>query len=139
MGANGIQNQGQSGLRVSVNSLERTAVKNDFGTRVGSALSGGANAVANVASMAAPFIPGGQVVSAAVTGLGGAVAGLTASGGGASATGLGAGQLAGVGAGGGGPGGSIEGRAAAGGSQEQMFMATKELQEMNQRDRKSVV
>jgi len=55
-------------VRLSTNmSIERQTPKTDFGDRVKSGLDTAAGAVANGAAVAAPFIPGGAIVSAAVS------------------------------------------------------------------------
>jgi hypothetical protein len=65
-----IANQ-DTGLRVQIDgSRTRTAPKTDFGSMVGTGLSKSANAVMDAGALAAPFIPGGAVLSAAITGVG---------------------------------------------------------------------
>ncbi len=65
-----IANQ-NTGLRVSIDaSRTRQAPKTDFGSMVGTGLSRTANAVMDAGALAAPFIPGGAVLSAAITGVG---------------------------------------------------------------------
>jgi hypothetical protein len=65
-----IANQ-DTGLRVQIDgSRTRTAPKTDFGSMVGTGLSKSANAVMDAGALAAPFIPGGAILSAAITGVG---------------------------------------------------------------------
>jgi hypothetical protein len=55
-------------VRISTNlSIDRQTPKSDFGDRVKAGLDTGASAVANGAAIAAPFVPGGAIVSAAVS------------------------------------------------------------------------
>lgn len=55
-------------VRISTNlSINRQTPKSDFGDRVKAGLDTGASAVANGAAIAAPFVPGGAIVSAAVS------------------------------------------------------------------------
>ena len=55
-------------VRISTNvSIDRQTPKTDFGDRVKTGLDAAAGAVANGAAVAAPFIPGGAIVSAAVS------------------------------------------------------------------------
>lgn len=57
---------------VSINqaqSTERQTPKTDFGTRVRVGASQTANAIGTAAGVAAPFVPGGAIVSAAVAGV----------------------------------------------------------------------
>ena len=55
-------------LRLSTNmTIERQTPKTDFGDRVKTGLDTAAGAVANGAAVAAPFVPGGAIVSAAVS------------------------------------------------------------------------
>ncbi|MFC1610680.1 hypothetical protein ACFL6C_06970 [Myxococcota bacterium] len=64
-------NTQNSGLRVQIDtSRTRQAPKTDFGSMVGTGLSRTANAVMDAGAVAAPFIPGGAVLSAAITGVG---------------------------------------------------------------------
>ncbi|OGQ92186.1 MAG: hypothetical protein A2289_02550 [Deltaproteobacteria bacterium RIFOXYA12_FULL_58_15] len=81
-----------TGLRVKIDtSRTRQAPKTDFGSMVGTGLSRTANAVMDAGSLAAPFIPGGAVLSAAITGVGSlksSAAGQTASGPAPNSTGL---------------------------------------------------
>lgn len=62
---------GNTGLRVDIDaSRTRQAPKTDFGTMVGTGLSRTADAVMGAGQLAAPFIPGGAILSAAITGVG---------------------------------------------------------------------
>src|SRR5439155_26002275 len=55
-------------VRISTNlSVDRQTPKTDFGDRVNAGLNTAANAVASGAAIAAPFVPGGAIVSAAVS------------------------------------------------------------------------
>lgn len=64
-------NAGNSGLRVKIDqSRARQAPKTDFGSVMSTGLSRTANAVMNAGQLAAPFIPGGAVLSAAINGVG---------------------------------------------------------------------
>lgn len=55
-------------VRISTNlTIDRQTPKSDFGDRVKAGLDTGAAAVANGAAIAAPFVPGGAIVSAAVS------------------------------------------------------------------------
>jgi hypothetical protein len=64
-------NTGNTGLRVEIDSSRtRQAPKTDFGAMVGTGLSRTANAVMDAGQLAAPFIPGGAVLSAAISGVG---------------------------------------------------------------------
>ena len=66
-GGSGAVQESVSGLRVQLDtSLTRQTLKTDFGT----VLAGTADASGTTAPVAAPFIPGGAVVSAAISGLG---------------------------------------------------------------------
>lgn len=55
----------------------RSTPRTDFGTMVRNGVANGAGAVAGAAGVAAPFVPGGAVVSAAVNSAAGAVSGGT--------------------------------------------------------------
>ncbi|MBI3180733.1 MAG: hypothetical protein HYZ28_01175 [Myxococcales bacterium] len=55
-------------VRISTNlTIDRQTPKTDFGDRVKAGLDTAAGAVANGAALAAPFVPGGAIVSAAVS------------------------------------------------------------------------
>jgi len=58
----------------------RTAPRNDFGTHMRTGVAVGAQTTAGAIGVAAPFVPGAAVVSAAVSGAGGAMTGGTAYG-----------------------------------------------------------
>ena len=61
-----------TGLRVQIDeSRVRQAPKTDFGSVMSTGLSRTAGAVMDAGQLAAPFIPGGAVLSAAITGVGG--------------------------------------------------------------------
>ena len=58
-------------VRMSTNlSIDRQTPKTDFGNRVKAGMDTAANAVATGAAVAAPFVPGGAIVSAAVSSMG---------------------------------------------------------------------
>ena len=147
----GIQNE--RGLRVSVGlAVQRQTVKTDFGSVLGQGVSKAADVALSATGLVAPAIPGGSVVAAAVNGLASVRSGLTSggqattlnpvggnlatSGGAVSGTGGYAGTAYGgggaVGGSSGGVFGGIEQRAAGGSSSDQLMMATKQMQEMNQ-------
>lgn len=64
-GANRID---QTPVRISTNlNVERQTPKTDFGERMQAGLQQAAGVVANGAAIAAPFLPGGAIVSAAVS------------------------------------------------------------------------
>jgi hypothetical protein len=55
-------------VRISTNlSIDRQTPKTDFGTRLKSGLENAAGAVAEGAALAAPLVPGGAIISAAVS------------------------------------------------------------------------
>ena len=133
-----ISNPDNSGLRVKIDSSRnRQTPKTSFGDVLGTGLSKTADTVMGAGQMAAPYIPGGAVLSAAITGLGNLKS--NQSGGSASApngTGLtmpgsqsGSSALTGSSSS---TMSSVEQMSASGDSNATMFMATKELQEMNQ-------
>jgi hypothetical protein len=144
MSAGGITNE--RGLRVSVGlSVERQTPKTDFGTVLGRGVSKTTDAVLQAGQLAAPYIPGGAIVSAAVSGLGSVKSSLTSSSAGATAMAPSANVISsgtvstggsvattGTTSSGGSVFGNIEAQAAAGDSSAQMMMATKQMQEMNQ-------
>ena len=158
MSADGVKNQ--NGIRVSIDaSRVRQTPKTDFGSIMKTGLTRGANVVMSAGRLAAPFIPGGATVSAAIQGVGhlrAATGGLSASSsglgaGGANATGLtmtgatgGGSVTTGLGVTGGIGGGSTiatggigvtGGTGAIGGSagdpNAQLLSATQQMQEMN--------
>ena len=59
---------GGSGGKISTNlTVDRQTPKTDFGDRVQNGISNAAGTVANGLSMAAPLLPGGAIISAAVS------------------------------------------------------------------------
>ncbi len=66
-----IGNNPNTGLRVQIDSSRtRQTQKTDFGTVLGEGLSRGADAIISAGQLAAPAIPGGQILSAALTSVG---------------------------------------------------------------------
>jgi hypothetical protein len=134
---NGPGNRGSIQLDSS-SSTQRASPRTDFGTQVRNGIAAGAGTAGSALGVAAPFVPGAAVVSAAVTGAAGSVGG---SGGGFGAGGGAPGGVAGVGGGGeqipftgpglntpqGGAGGA---GGAPGGSQQDLLNQTKGMQEM---------
>ncbi len=129
-----------SGLRVNIDqSRARQTAKTDFGSVMKTGISKTASAVAHAGQVAAPFIPGGAVLSAAISGVGSLKTSSSAST--ASASG-GTALVASSGTTGGTTSlassstgsvfGDVEAQAAEGDSSAQMMLATKEMQEMNQ-------
>ena len=120
---------GRSGsIQLNTNSTTtRQSTRSDFGNAVRRSLGSTANAVGGAVSTAAPMVPGGAVVSAAVNGALG-------SGGGSTGT-MGA-QAGFAGSGDipfGGPGlGSNTGTKTTGNSQQDLMNQTKDMQEMMQ-------
>jgi hypothetical protein len=122
----------------SDNPVTRDSVRTDTGAKFRNGLAAGAGTASAAVGVAAPFIPGGAVISTAVSGLGGAVAG-GGYGGGGSTPGIAAGQNL-VGPDGIPVGGSLlntpQGGAGAGGaqggSQQDLLNQTKGMQEMAQ-------
>lgn len=133
---NGPGNRGSIQLDSS-SSTQRTSPRTDFGTQVRNGIAAGAGTAGSALGVAAPFVPGAAVVSAAVTGAAGSVGG---SGGGFAAGGGAPGGVAGVGGGGEqipftGPGlntpqGGTGAGGAQGGSQQDLLNQTKGMQEM---------
>ncbi|MBI5508846.1 MAG: hypothetical protein HY903_08845 [Deltaproteobacteria bacterium] len=134
-------NSQDTGLRVQIDqSRSRQAPRTDFGSVMSTGLSRSADAVLNAGELAAPFIPGGAVLSAAVTGVGSlksSASGLASSS--AGSTGANSSSLGGTGmtgsvstAGGGtyGVGGTTGGVSATGGPTD-MMTAAKQMQELN--------
>jgi hypothetical protein len=105
----------------------RQSPRTDFGAQVRNGVAAGAGAAGGAIGVAAPFVPGAAVVSAAVTGAAGSVQG------GSGGFGGGSGQIA---AGGetipfGGPGlNTPTGQQSTGNSQQDMINQTKGMQEM---------
>ena len=130
-------NTNTSGLRVQIDSSRaRQTPKTDFGSVFQTGLSKTADTVMGAGQLAAPFVPGGAVLSAAITGLGGLKSKGAASTAAASPNAV-------VVGGSGGSTGSISGGsssnfsnmealAAKGDSGAMQLLATKEMQEMNQ-------
>ena len=113
----------------------RQSARTDFGTQMRNGIAAGANTVGNAVGVAAPFVPGAAVVSAAVTGAGSAIQG-------GGATGLGNGGTVTVGSDGvplGGPGlgtqvsaGGTGTGGTTGNNQQDLLNQTKGMQEMMQ-------
>lgn len=106
----------------------RQSPRTDFGTQMRNGIAAGAGAVGNAVGVAAPFVPGAAVVSAAVTGTGQMIAG----GGTVGAQGAGGGGF--VTAGdipGNGPGlNTNTGTPSTGNAQQDLMNQTKQMQEM---------
>ncbi len=141
------------GLRVEIaGSRNRQTPKTDFGTVMETGLTKTANAVMVGGRLAAPFIPGGAVLSAAITGVGavkstaagttgGATvsSGLTASGGvnsfqvdGGAGVPVGTAGTVGQGSVGTTTGGGVDALAASGDSSAILMQETRRMQELNQ-------
>ena len=140
-----IDQQQQSGLRVDIDqSRARQAPKTDFGSVLSTGLARTTNAVLDAGQLAAPYIPGGAVLSAAISGVGTlkshatgqAAAGISGTSVGTLSTGGGmvAGGGAVTGAGGGMATGNtaLDGLAASGDSSAILLQETKRMQELNQ-------
>lgn len=134
---NGPGNRGSIQLDSS-SSTVRQSPRTDFGTQVRNGISAGAGTAGAAIGVAAPFVPGAAVVSAAVTGAAGGVSG---SGGGFGAGGSapGGGSIAaggeqipfnGPGLGSAQGGSGAQGAGAGGGSQQDLLNQTKGMQEM---------
>ena len=149
MSSEGVKNQ-STGIRVSIDgSRARQTPKTDFGSVMKTGLSKTADGVMRAGQLAAPYIPGGAIVSAAITGMGElkSAAGAQTAGGGSNATGVSlvgtsGGAVGGTAAGAAGAGayggyaagtamGDVAARAAGGDSQAQLMVATRQMQEMN--------
>ena len=64
-------NSGNTGIRVQIDqSRTRQAPRTDFGSMMSTGLNRTAGAVMDAGQLAAPFIPGGAVLSAAISGVG---------------------------------------------------------------------
>ncbi len=126
-------NTQNTGLRVQIDQARtRQAPRTDFGSVMSTGLSRGTDAVLQAGQLAAPFIPGGAVLSAAVTGVGSlksSAAGMTSG----SATGLNSSGLsASSGMTGSISGGSTAATGATGSTGVDSTMAAaKQMQEMN--------
>ena len=128
-----------NGLKVEIDSSRaRQTPKTSFGDVLGKGISKTADTVMNAGQIAAPFIPGGAVLSAAITGLGSLKSGQAASAAAPNASSLSlpgsgaSGVASGSGAAVGGSMGAVQNMAAQGDSSATLFNATRELQEMNQ-------
>ena len=139
MSTGGIQNK--NGLRVSVGlAVQRQTPKTDFGSVLGKGVSKAADTVLQAGQLAAPYIPGGAIVSAAVSGLGSVKSAMTNSQGGNAQTLTGSsvstagtgGSTGTTGTSSGGVFGAVEANAANGSESSQLMLATKKMQEMNQ-------
>jgi hypothetical protein len=117
----------------------RTAPRNDFATHVRTGIAVGANTTAGAVGVAAPFVPGAAVVSAAISGAGsamtsGGAGGAGGAGGYGAASGGGGGTaFAGVGdlpMGGPGLNSNTNGAPPQGFNQQQLLDQTKNMQEM---------
>lgn len=135
-----ISSDNNAGLRVQIDSSRsRQTSRTSFGDVLGTGLSKTANTVMSAGNMAAPFIPGGAVLSAAITGLGTLKSAQSGGSAAPSSTGLSAGSGSAIG---GAPGGasatssgtmnSVAALAEGGDSGAIMMQATREMQEMNQ-------
>lgn len=133
-----IKNQASS-IKVQIDSSRaRQTPKTDFGSVFKTGMSKGADAVLSAGKLAAPFIPGGAVVSAAISGMGQlkSSSGAMNAGGGSNSVGISGsgGALASSGSSstGGGAFDDVAAQAAGGSESAQQMMATREMQEMNQ-------
>jgi hypothetical protein len=109
----------------------RQSPRTDFGTQMRNGIAAGAGTVGGAVGVAAPFVPGAAVVSAAVTGAGQAMGGGMAGGAGGQ---MGAAGFAGAGdipMGGPGMNTPVQG-GGTGNSQQDMINQTKGMQEMMQ-------
>lgn len=105
----------------------RQSPRTDFGTQMRNGIAAGAGAVGGAVGVAAPFVPGAAVVSAAVTGAGQAMAGGTAGAAGAGGGGfVSSGDIPM-----GGPGlNSDTNTKSTGNAQQDLMNQTKDMQEM---------
>jgi hypothetical protein len=134
-------NSQDTGLRVQIDQARtRQAPRTDFGSVMSTGLSRSTDAVLNAGQLAAPFIPGGAVLSAAVTGVGSlksSASGLGNTGSAApNSTGMtvGTGVTGSISSSGGGSGyGSASGTGALAstGGPTDMMTAAKQMQELN--------
>ncbi|MBT6177645.1 MAG: hypothetical protein HOI23_10400 [Deltaproteobacteria bacterium] len=134
-----ISSDNNAGLRVQIDSSRsRQTSRTSFGDVLSTGLSKSANTVMNAGNMAAPFIPGGAVLSAAITGLGSLKSAQSGGSAAPNSTGLSAGSGSVVGGGSQGVSGgsgtmdSVASLAAGGSEGAIMMQATREMQEMNQ-------
>ena len=131
-------NPNNAGLRVKIDSSRtRQTPKTNFGSVFKTGLSKTAATVMGAGNMAAPYIPGGAILSAAITGLGGLKSKSSAySASSPNAVSVGGGGGGGTGgvrsAGGSSNFSNMEELAAQGDSGAMQLLATKEMQEMNQ-------
>jgi hypothetical protein len=131
--------QNQSGLRVEIDGTRaRQTPKTDFGSVMATGLNRTASAVLDAGQLAAPFIPGGAVLSAAITGVGNlktTASGLNSSGaapnGIALTSGGGVGTVGGGSAATGAGGSQLDALAQGGDSQAILMQETKRMQELN--------
>ena len=137
MSAGGVNNQSSTGLRVSVDgSRTRQTAKTDFGSVMKTGLSRAADAVVKAGNLAAPFVPGGAIVSAAISGMGelksaaGANTSSTSVGGNSSTMVLG-GSSGSAAGGGSSVAADVRSRAASGSEADQRIVAAQDFQEMN--------
>jgi hypothetical protein len=124
-----INPAGRSGsIQLNTNSTTtRQSPRTDFGAQVRSGMNSTANVVGGAVSTAAPMVPGGAVVSAAVNGA------LGGSGGASGSMGAQAGFAGAVDIPFGGPGlGTNTGTKSTGNSQQDLMNQTKDMQEMMQ-------
>ena len=131
-----ITSDNNAGLRVQIDSSRsRQTSRTSFGDVLSTGLSKSANTVMSAGNMAAPFIPGGAVLSAAITGLGSLKS--AQSGGSAAPGSTGLTSSSGTPVGGSSSSSSstmnsVESLAAGGSEGAIMMQATREMQEMNQ-------
>ena len=124
----------RGGITLDSNSTTvRQSPRTDFGTQVRNGVSAGAGTAGAAIGVAAPFVPGAAVVSAAVSGAAGGIGGGGGYAGGAGGGAGGTGAVA-TGPGGiplGGPGlNSNTGTQGTGNSQQDLLNQTKDMQEM---------
>ena len=131
-----------TGLRVQIDQARtRQAPRTDFGSVMSTGLSRTTDAVLNAGQLAAPFIPGGAVLSAAVTGVGSlknSAGGLGSSSGASTAAPNSSGLSTGTGmtgsvsnSGGSAYGGASTGGVSGTGGPTDMMTAAKQMQELN--------
>jgi hypothetical protein len=129
-----IGQQPDSGLRVKIDqSRSRQTANTSFGHVMSTGLSKSADAVMSAGQLAAPFIPGGAVLSAAITGVGtlkstaSATTSSTAVGGNASTINASGGSAGASAAG----GGRLDALANSGNSSAVLMQESQKMQEMN--------
>ncbi len=129
-------NTQNTGLRVEIDSARtRQAPRTDFGSVMSTGLSRGTDAVLNAGQLAAPFIPGGAVLSAAISGVGQLKSSVQGAGTATTAGALRGGNSVGLTAGGTPSGGSGTGTttgALGSGSSQDWIDKMQAYQEMNQ-------